>query len=470
MTRKEQTLRTARIVDYDRYRREYIQLGDVFKLLNNERYEYVQYSIKTPIEGCPNCFTTVHYWKKGQWNDTWRGFAKEDLKQKLMDNEIRMRKKLTTKYLRGLLETEALKFEFDNMQVIVFPKDTDNKEDMMPENDVYVNNIHQRRIPFDSDLNKQWTGRHKENPELRQDWRCLLNLDLPKHKDLDLLYEYFEGVYTGTREDFCPKSPVENNIKKLPRKEKKKLSNRKGKNAKNLRRIQKSIGQAHYIGCKRRKSKTYSDLSKPLRLEKFTKNSLNEAKAKRIRRRVAQEISAFNKKQKKRSEIEIKNEINRKEQAKLAMVCIEDTKTGEIFRVKRLKAVVSVENGFRYVAKHRWKAQKRQKRKELAALTTKAAEPFTGSNRRQRRTVLQSKPLGNMYAKYLTIKFKPLADYVTKLCGFAYKTIVIHNYDTSSNRPTKKYHKGRKKTNRNKFGLKLRRIRKSIITNNKGDN
>jgi len=540
MTQKEQTLRTARVVDYNRYYKPYfVYVADdsCYEFFKNDDYEYVQYSIKRPIEGCPNCFETIKYWKKGQWNDAWRGFRKDELKQKLMDDEIRMRKTLTTEYLRGLLEDEALEFKFGDMQVVVFPKDTDDKDAMTPENDVYVNNIHQRKITFDSNLNKKWFGRYEEDPKLHLDWRNLLNLTWPKPKDLDLLYEYFEGVYTGTREDFYPEPPVENNVQqlsltvgRLPRKEKKKLSRIKDKNIKKLRQIQNGIAQAHYTGCKKRRAKRFNSLSEHVRLDK-------RAKQKRTATRAAIEIKKLLEKQKKRKNIELKNEINHKEMTKLALVCIESQLTKKIFRIPQHKADKYTTKWFEFVPKHKYKLQLRLEREEKKAISAKQfdkttvkvpiierkrkvtvtkdkndkeittyeskikrkyinnpkfkyseeggeLEPyqkdetilnpwlkekvgdriitvlkdklFSGENRKKRREVLQTKKLGSMYAKQVTIKFKhdPEARYpditkkdgkiikgkpieflretaknfVTNFNGFSYKTMVIFNY------------------------------------------
>ena len=191
----EDILRSARITDYNRFYTPSIgQLNDL-----TFEYEYVQSSCIIPIkEG--TCITNIR-WRKGK-NRDYSNYPNE-LQRMIQNNEVRARKEMFTAELRRLLEEEKspLRFVFpDGTDAIILPK-LDNTPNKVYVKWNYSDNfyVEQYSLLPKSDLHRKWFSDEWDSSMVGEDWRYLLSLNNPEISDIarNVLYKYFEGIYTG---------------------------------------------------------------------------------------------------------------------------------------------------------------------------------------------------------------------------------------------------------------------------------
>ena len=194
MLQRDDLLRLARIIDYDRFVTP--SLG-MFSTPGFE-YEYVQCSIKKWLDTGGYCIT-YQGWKKaikGSASDPY--LSNNEIKKRMQHNEIRTRKEMKTKELRTMLTTLPLRFKFDNgIDVVVLPKLPSDPHKVYVKwstnRDLYCE---QYSLHFESDLHKKWFNKERGHSTIGQDWRYLLQLNAMED-GTDELYKNFEGVYTG---------------------------------------------------------------------------------------------------------------------------------------------------------------------------------------------------------------------------------------------------------------------------------
>jgi hypothetical protein len=194
MLQRDDLLRLARIIDYDRFVTP--SLG-MFSEPGFE-FEYVQFSVRKLLDTGGYCI--IHQtWKKAKKGTAFDPcFDTKEIQRKMQENEIRTRKEMKTSELRKMLETLPLEFKFeDGIRVVVLPKSTEFPHE------VYVKwskdrnlFVEQRSLNWTSDLHQQWFNSKRATSEVGEDWRYLLKLNYPDNSPRDVLYKYFEGVYT----------------------------------------------------------------------------------------------------------------------------------------------------------------------------------------------------------------------------------------------------------------------------------
>lgn len=196
MLQRDELLRLARIIDYNRY------FTPSMEMINNPlfEYEYVQAAIHKSLDTYGYCITWQE-WKKAQKNSAYDPCLTEtEIKRKMQHNEIRALKEMKTSELRTMLETLPLEFKFENgINVVVLPK-LDGKQ-----HEVYIKWSSTRNLYANQYAlvpgNYEYQRWFKEefNPFPREDWRYLLSLDEKAAVQADPtneLYKYFKGVYT----------------------------------------------------------------------------------------------------------------------------------------------------------------------------------------------------------------------------------------------------------------------------------
>ena len=194
MLNREDLLRIARIIDYDRFTTPLLgMLG-----IPGFEYEYVQFSIRTKLD--TGGFCIIHQgWQKAVVGSAFDPHMSiENMEEKLKYNEIRTRKEMKTSELRTMLEDKPLYFKFDNgIKAVVLPKLTKDEEYKIYLQWSINRNlwVEQRSISFTTPLYKKWFHNDKNTAE-DQDWRYLLQLNTPDLGPTNTLYKFFEGVYT----------------------------------------------------------------------------------------------------------------------------------------------------------------------------------------------------------------------------------------------------------------------------------
>lgn len=200
MYNREDILKRACVINYDRF---YIPSIDNLKDPTFV-YEYVQFSVTKQLDS-GGYVITHQTWKKAQKGTAYDPcMSLTEIKKKMQDNEIRARKEMSTKQLRELLETEKqpLSFKFpDKLEVVVLPKKEGEScnEVYLKWNDYNHSYVEQRSIKFDTEFHKQWFNNERAQSQPGQDWRYLLGLNIPVVDSMavNVLYKYFEGLYTG---------------------------------------------------------------------------------------------------------------------------------------------------------------------------------------------------------------------------------------------------------------------------------
>ena len=196
--------RAARIRLYEMFRTPTI---DEFR--NGFEYEYVQLSFSDILIHLPDLDDngkkprcTYHTnWAKAVWGAPWSVMRLSNLKELMKKDKVRAKKKLPTKYLKDLLQRQALSFNWKGLQIVVFPKKTiqRNGVEIIDQHNVYVNGVEQTIINNKpkSKLHIRLL-KHKFSESL--DWSYLLDLD--KGLQTNVLYQYFEGVFTKNEDVF----------------------------------------------------------------------------------------------------------------------------------------------------------------------------------------------------------------------------------------------------------------------------
>jgi len=192
---KEDILRRARILDYDRfYTPNALMLDDPTFV-----YEYVQTAVHKRLDN--GCHEVIwQHWKKAQKGTAYDPcIDKKEILRKMQHNEIRARKKITTTDLRDMLEKEKLPLRFflpDGITAVILPKNGDFQ------NKVYIqwdqmNNLFVEQYLIDhKDIRyKLWFNSERTKSEIGEDWRYLLQLN-NMTEGTNILYKYFDGVYT----------------------------------------------------------------------------------------------------------------------------------------------------------------------------------------------------------------------------------------------------------------------------------
>jgi hypothetical protein len=197
MIEREDLLRLARILDYDRYRCP--SMEEVYT--PSFEYEYVQASGRTPLDN--DCYRIDwQEWKKAKVNSsTDPNIQKKEMEQKMQQGEVRTRVEIETSELRLLLETKPLKFVFDNgLHVIVLPKLTDYPHKVYLRWNTTRNlYTEQYSLHQESELYKKWFKPSSERDmTIDQDWRYLLQLNSPELSPTNVLHKYFEGIYVDS--------------------------------------------------------------------------------------------------------------------------------------------------------------------------------------------------------------------------------------------------------------------------------
>jgi hypothetical protein len=398
------TLETvARIVDYQRFYKPRIK-----EFIDGFEYEYVQFSFKDILfwlpdldvtgDRKPTC-TTFQSWRKGVWGSAFGVLNKNLIKDYMKKDKIRARKMLKTSYLKTLLETKPLSFSWRNMHIVVFPKKVikHGDKEILDQHKVYVNGVEQRLLEAkpDSKLHKTWFAKITDRTYQR-DWRYLLSLDWPEQPGTDILYKYFEGVYTGDESKFenIGKNYSDGKVDRAEEIYHKKPET-KTQRKQVANKLRGKVPILEYpekdptMGVTRvHTPKHHTDVSLVVALERARKLA-----HKRKAKREASIIAAKLLKNDKLYWSEKREEQNREYMKGQETVCIESQLTKRVFKVTKW---------FEYVPKIMWKVQQRLEREERKAIAEKNAKPFSGANRKQRRQWKQKKKPGS-FAKYLTI-------------------------------------------------------------------
>lgn len=307
MLQRDDLLRMARIIDYDRF------FTPSLGMMNDPsfEYEYVQSAIHKPLDTGGYCITWQS-WKKAQRGSAYDPCMTEnEMKRKVQHNEVRALKDMKTSELKTMLQTLPLEFKFDNgTRAVVLPK-LPNKQ-----HEVYVRwsttrNLYANQyslVPGNYEYQHWFNEEFNKFP--RQDWRYLLSLNennSVKEDATDELQKYFMGVYTDDI-DFRLKKGTEIYMKKF-------------------------------------------GLSEPENVaEQATKK-----KEKRIRLR---------RDLRPKSKPRINYAPERQK-----MVCIKDPKNGNVIRIAKYFTGKFIKNGFTFVPKEEYKLQQKlkfEKRKDMA--------------------------------------------------------------------------------------------------------
>lgn len=329
MLNRDTILRRARILDYDRFYTP--SLG----MLSNPdfEYEYVHsYRISPIEEGSPHNYRWGYDWRKGRNRD----YSKypNELERMIQENEVRARKEMPTSELRTLLEEgHPLHFVFpDGINTVVLPK----LDASRPEYEVYLRYttepkdlyVEQRSLSFEDELHNRWFNKERASSQPGQDWRYLLRLNIPDSDPVNVLYKYFEGIYTGDLEEL-----------------------KKGNEQYKSERYPAPTNPdevAIYdptIDTKIVEKIADSSVTKKMKIRKTKKdNSVGRA-------------------------IFAHNQIKHYTPELAQMVCVKNPVNGDILRIERYRAVKKVKNGWLYASKEEWKTHSKaftKKKKEMA--------------------------------------------------------------------------------------------------------
>jgi hypothetical protein len=115
----------ARIVNYQRFYKPKIK-----EFVKGFKYEYVQLSFKKLLvdfpdldsQGKKHSCTYYESWCEAIWGTPFSIVRLSHIKQLMKKDRVRVKKKLSTKYLKDLLEKQALAFNYKGLHVVIFPK------------------------------------------------------------------------------------------------------------------------------------------------------------------------------------------------------------------------------------------------------------------------------------------------------------------------------------------------------------
>jgi len=394
----------ARIVDYQRFYKPKMK-----EFVKGFEYEYVQLSFKEVLVDLPDLDSEgkkprcIYYenWCKAVWGAPWSVMRLSILKQLMKKDKVRAKKKLSTKYLKTLLEKQALAFNWRGLHVVVFPKKTIQRDDteIIVPHQVYINGVEQTLVESKEEsklYRKLFTIKFYEG----LDWRYLLDLNSQEMPEgVGMLWRYFEGVYTKDEEQF--EKIGTNFMTGGP-------ENPPGKKS--------GAPRGHYAERKRKlKEAKYADVDYSMGVTRYKNKSDEElsghvlearelAKVKRIERIIQEERKAAIKAQ-KQAERTLSDDRNRQKMELQAMVCIQNQKTKEVLRVAQYASVKYVSTGeWIYVEKYMWKGIERPDAKKNPPNTS-------GISRRMKRS---RKPKKRPGFKFIQHK-KKAKDYETEL-------------------------------------------------------
>jgi len=375
--------KVARIVNYDRF---YIPRIEEFKVGFN--YEYVQFAFSKVLTNLPDldetgkkptCIYSEH-WAKGIWGSPFGIGRIEYIIDEMRNNRIRARKKLTTLYLRTLLKKNPLRFNWKNLDIVVFPKkviDHDGVE-ILDEHVVYVNGVLQKliRTKPESKLHKKWFSKDKTGTPEELDWRYLLGLDFPELPAYNLLYLHFEGVFAGDESLF--KNICDNYTDgKLAHAEyglpySSKLSKKQIRVQQDLLTAEEHSKKKSEQGVKPIRVTTDQKLLDELSIAVKAARTIATAKKKRTAEDEARALMAKQKVIDRNYQSQQAN--HKKMHNNHVMVCVRHTESKKVSKVPRSEARKMVKDGYEYAPKTAWKEQIRHERELQKAETEEKYE------------------------------------------------------------------------------------------------
>lgn len=390
----------ARIVDYQRFYKPKIE-----EFVKGFEYEYVQFSFKKLLIDLPDLDSEgrkpgcIYYesWTKAVWEAPWSIMKLSNLKQLMKQNKVRVKKKLPTKYFKDLLKKQALAFNYQGLHVVVFPRKMIPHKDLkvLDQHNVYINGVKENliRSKNESKLYKRWFKSQKDN--LKLDWRYLLDLDWPEIPGTNVLYLYFEGVYTKNENLFenigdnfmtgGPENPLAYEEIHPP-----------GFYTihKQLLKETKHVNDELTMGTIRYKTKSNDELSEHVLKEHKL------AEAKRIEKVVQEEVLAAIKEQKQAERI-LTDDRNRQKMEQQAIVCIQNLKTKKVLRVTLYESVKYTKTDkWVYVEKYIWKTYMKLKREERKKQVEKNRVKPSGVNRKMKRRILPRFKPGSKFIQH----------------------------------------------------------------------
>lgn len=196
MLQRDDLLRLARIINYDRYVTP--SLGMFSK--PGFEYEYVSAAIYKQLDNGCYCITWQNWMKAIVGSPFDPHINQTEMLSKMQQNEVRAKKMMLTSELKTMLETLPLQFKFESgTRVVVLPKLINDQHNVYvkwsTDRNLYANqySLTPGRYEYQHWFNEQF------NPIPKTDWRYFLSLG-PEEATNDL-YKFFEGVYTGEVED-----------------------------------------------------------------------------------------------------------------------------------------------------------------------------------------------------------------------------------------------------------------------------
>lgn len=384
----------ARIVDYTRFYKPSIE-----EFVDGFEYEYVQLSLKQ------NHCIFYESWVKAMWGTPFSLLHIDHIKQLMKNERVRVRKRLPTSYFKELLKKQALAFHYKGMHVVVFPKKTHKKDDVevIDNHKVYVNGVEQDmvRIKTHSKLYNRWfTNIHDD---VKFDMRYLLGLNTPELPSKNVLYQFFEGVFTKDESVF----------------------NKIGENfmtggPDNPPVLKHTAVPRGYYTMQKAKRKAMEQKDNPMSITKYKAkedDDLSEAVLKarelattrRLNRTVVEEVKAALKAQ-RAAERKTADEKNREKMKLQAMICVQNEDTGRVFRVPMWKAINMTKDGSHtFTEKYMWKTQLRLDRETRKKEAEKNRVAPSGINR----VVIRANK--NTYKKLARNKFarKKMSNFAT---------------------------------------------------------
>ena len=358
----------ARRLNYKRYYKPKLH-----QFVDGYEYEYVQLSFKQYLTHLPmldektgrypGC---IYYqsWRKGVWGTPWGMQSIEHIKQLMKSEHIRAEKAewSSTNEYKKLLEKNALSFNWRNMHIVIYPKKViihEGKE-ILDQHHIYINGVRESilRSKPHSKLYKKWFS-FSRSQNITLDWRFLLDLDRPQSPGTNMLYNYYEGIYKGSEEQFenigenfttgGPNNPLRL-IHTMPR----------GGYAK-LKTEKKAIDAENHdctiaVHFKR---KAEEQISEAVRIARaITVKKLAKRKAQAIALELMKLIP---------TERKIHDDKNRIKMEKRKLVCMESNKTKKVHRIsthtieKVARRFPDWEDYFKYVDKTTWRKQEDDK-------------------------------------------------------------------------------------------------------------
>jgi hypothetical protein len=379
----------ARIVDYQRFYKPKIK-----EFVKGFKYEYVQLSFKKLLVDLPDLDNKgkkpgcIYYesWCEAIWGTPFSIFRLSHIKQLMKKDRVRAKKKMSTKYLKDLLEKQALAFNYKGLHVVIFPKKViqHNNTEILDQHNIYINGVKENlvRSKNESKLYKRWFNFKVDN--IKMDWRYLLGLDWPEIPGTNVLYLYFEGIYTKSEDLF--KNICDNFMTGGP------------ENPPNVKKTGMSRG--YYAAHKQALKETkYANVDSSMKAAKFKHKLENELSGhvleerkltavKRIEQTVREEMLAAIKEQ-KRVECVLTDDRNRQKMEQQVIVCIQNTETKEVLRIAIYESVKYIKTDkWIYVEKYLWKTYMRLKREERKKESGKNRIKPSSTNRKMKRKIL----------------------------------------------------------------------------------